>query len=177
MDERFAAAGPPAADAAGLGAGARFGYGRVPGFIPVNELRAGQPETSPDGRTAGSTMHYTSGTTGQPKGVRRELSGLDPDEAAELSTLLLQFFGITTASGNVHLVSSPNYHTAVTVFGGGAIHLGHTLVYMDNLQFPRHALALVERYRVTNTHMVPTQFKRLLALPEEVRNAPSTCPP
>jgi long-chain acyl-CoA synthetase len=168
--ERFAAAGAAAADAVGLPAGARFGYGRVPGFVPVAELRAGQPETSPAGRTAGSAMHYTSGTTGRPKGVRRELSGLDPDEAAELSALILQFFGITTASGNVHLVSSPNYHTAVTVFGGGAIHLGHTLVYMDSWD-SRHALALVERYRVTNTHMVPTQFKRLLALPEEVRTA------
>ena len=28
---------------------------------------------------------------------------------------------------------------------------------------------VVERYRVTNTHMVPTQFKRMLTLPEEVR--------
>jgi long-chain acyl-CoA synthetase len=36
---------------------------------------------------------------------------------------------------------------------------------------PRQALALVERYRVTSTHMVPTQFKRMLALPEETRKA------
>ena len=167
--ERFAAAGAAAADAAGLAAAARFGYGTVPGFIPVTELRAGQPVSGPPDRTAGSTMHYTSGTTGRPKGVRRELSGLDPDEAAELSAVLLQFFGITTASGNVHLVSSPNYHAAVTVFGGGAIHLGHTLVYMDAWN-SQQALALVERYRVTNTHMVPTHFKRMLALPDEARN-------
>jgi len=45
--------------------------------------------------------------------------------------VLLQFFGITTGPQNVHLVTSPNYHTAVTVFGGGAIQLGHTLVCMD----------------------------------------------
>jgi long-chain acyl-CoA synthetase len=31
------------------------------------------------------------------------------------------------------------------------------------------ALRLVERHRVTTTHMVPTQFHRLLLLPEEVR--------
>jgi long-chain acyl-CoA synthetase len=30
-------------------------------------------------------------------------------------------------------------------------------------------LALVQRHRVTHTHMVPTQFRRLLALPEETR--------
>jgi long-chain acyl-CoA synthetase len=168
--ERFAAAGAAAADAAGVPPSARFGYGHVPDFIPVADLRAGQPESRPADRTAGSTMHYTSGTTGRPKGVRRELSGLDPDEAVELTTLLLLLFGITTDPGNVHLVSSPNYHTAVTVFGGGAIHLGHTLVYMDTWD-SEQALALVERHRVTNTHMVPTQFKRMLSLPEEARNA------
>jgi long-chain acyl-CoA synthetase len=170
VHERFGTAGAAAADAAGLPASARFGYGAVPGFIPVTELRAGQPEGLPADRTAGSTMHYTSGTTGKPRGVRRELSGRDPDEAAELSSALLQLFGVTAESGNVHLVSSPNYHTAVTVFGGGAIHLGHTLVYLDTWD-SEQALALVERYRVTNTHMVPTQFKRMLTLPEQTRNA------
>ncbi len=168
VHERFATAGIAAADAAGLPASARFSYGPVPGFTPVTELRDGQPAGLPAGRTAGSAMHYTSGTTGQPKGVRRELSGRDPDEAAEVSALLLQLFGVTAAAPNVHLVSSPSYHTAVTVFGGGAIHLGHTLVYMDNWD-SEHALALIERYRVTSTHMVPTQFKRMLALPEETR--------
>jgi long-chain acyl-CoA synthetase len=170
VHERFAAAGAAAADAAGLAASARFGYGEAPGFIPVTQVRSGQPESRPADRIAGSAMHYTSGTTGKPKGVRRNLSGRDPDEAAELSVLLLQLFGVTAAAPNVHLVSSPNYHTAVTVFSGGAIHLGHTLVYMDSWD-PRQALALVERYRVTSTHMVPTQFKRMLALPEETRNA------
>ena len=87
----------------------------------------------------------------------------------QLSALLLQFFRATLGAGDILLVSSPNYHTAVTVFGGGAIHLGHTLVYMDAWN-SQQALALVERYRVTNTHMVPTHFKRMLALPDEARN-------
>ena len=100
--------------------------------------------------------------------MRRELSGLDPDDAAELSTLLPQLFGITPGAPNVHLITSPHYHTAVSVFGGTAAHMGHCLVYMDRWD-AEHALALIERYRVTNTHMVPTHFKRLLALPEETR--------
>jgi long-chain acyl-CoA synthetase len=169
VDERFAASGIAAADEAGVPADARFSFGEVPGFTPVRELRAGQPTTMPDDRTAGTAMHYTSGTTGRPKGVCRALTGLDPDLSADLLTGLLQFFGITEGGDNVHLVTSPTYHTAVTTFGGSALQFGHTLVCMDGWDAQR-AIELVDRYRVTNTHMVPTQFKRMLTLPEEVRS-------
>ena len=74
-------------------------------------------------------MHYTSGTTGSPKGVRRALTGLDPDEAAELAHGAAAVLRRSpTGPPNVHLITSPNYHTAVTVFGGSALHMGHTLV-------------------------------------------------
>ena len=88
--ERFAAAGAGAADEAGLPASGRICYGAVPGFTPVQSVREGQSPNRPADRVAGTTMHYTSGTTGRPKGVRRELSGLDPDDAAELASLLPQ---------------------------------------------------------------------------------------
>jgi len=154
VHERFAATGAGAADEAGIPAAGRICYGTVPGFTPVERLRAGRSPDRPGGRTAGTTMHYTSGTTGRPRGVRRELSGLDPDEAAELSTLLPQLFGITPGPPNVHLVTSPHYHTAVSVFGGACVLMGHCLVYMDGWDAER-ALALVERYRVTSTLWCP----------------------
>jgi long-chain acyl-CoA synthetase len=168
VHERYAAAGAAVAEQAGVAPDGRFGYGAVPGFAPVSRLLAGQPATRPAARTAGSSMHYTSGTTGRPKGVRRPLAGLDPDDAAELNSALFQFFGAEPGQPNVHLVTSPNYHTAVTVFGGAALHLGHTLAYMDSWD-AETALACVERYRVTSTHMVPTHFKRMLDLPEATR--------
>ena len=168
VHERYAAAGGAAAAAAGVPRTGRLGYGAVPGFTPVPDLLAGQPASRPANRTAGSTMHYTSGTTGRPKGVRRPLSGLDPDEAAELTAALLQLFGVQAGQPHVHLVTSPNYHTAVTLFGASASHLGHTLAYLDGWD-AEQALACVERYRVTSTHMVPTHFKRMLALPAGTR--------
>jgi len=168
VHERFAKLGTETADQAGIPADARFSYGEVPAFTPVEDLRAGHPASLPEDRTAGATMHYTSGTTGRPKGVRRALTGMDPDEAMALASFLLLFFGITEGQPNAHLLTSPNYHTAVTVFGGGALHLGHTLVCMDGWD-SEQALVLTERYKCTNSHMVPTQFKRMLSLPDEIR--------
>ncbi|WP_449064485.1 acyl-CoA synthetase [Planomonospora algeriensis] len=170
VHERHADEGMRAAAGSGLPADRVFAFGRVDGARPAADLTGGRPGTAPAGRTAGATMHYTSGTTGRPKGVRRPLNGLDPDDSAELMTFLLSMFGITPGEENVHLVTSPGYHTAVTQFGGTALHMGHTLVYMDRWD-AEEMLRLCERYRVTNSHLVPTHFKRLLALPEETRRA------
>ncbi|MDH2427912.1 acyl-CoA synthetase [Sphaerisporangium sp. TRM90804] len=166
VHERYAAEGARGAEP--LEPGRRFAFGAVEGFRPASELTDGRPDTMPGDRTAGATMHYTSGTTGRPKGVRRPLSGLDPDDAAELMSFLPGLFGITPGPPNVHLVTSPNYHTAVTQFGGTALHMGHKLVFMDRWD-AEEMLRLCERHGVTNSHMVPTQFKRLLSLPQEVR--------
>ena len=53
-------------------------------------------------------------------------------------------------------------------FGSASLHLGHTIVLMDKW-LPEDMLRLIEERRVTTSHMVPTQFHRLLALPEDVR--------
>ncbi|WP_248963512.1 acyl-CoA synthetase [Sphaerisporangium perillae] len=166
VHERYAAEGARGAEV--IEPERRFSFGSIEGFRPVAELIDGHPSTPPPERTAGATMHYTSGTTGRPKGVRRQLTGLDPDDSAELMTFLHGLFGITPGKPNAHLVTSPNYHTAVTQFGGTALHMGHTLVYMDRWD-AEEMLRLCEKHRVTNSHMVPTHFKRLLALSDEVK--------
>src|SRR4051812_29746602 len=166
--ERFTDVVVPAADEAGLPPEARIAVGAVPGFRPFDDFIAGQPDTLPEDRLAGAAMHYTSGTTGRPKGVKRPLTGLDPDTSAELFSMFLLLFGIGPRDGHVHLSTSPNYHTAVTTFAGNALHAGHTVVFMDKWD-AEEALRLIETYKCTHTHMVPTQFKRLLQLPDAVR--------
>ncbi|WP_424215180.1 acyl-CoA synthetase [Streptomyces sp. BI20] len=165
--ERFAEAAAGAADEAGLPAEHRYAVGEVPGFRPFAELTAGRPETPPEDRTLGWVMNYTSGTTGRPRGIRRPLPGKLPEQ-----TYLggfLGIFGIRPFDGNTHLVCSPLYHTAVLQFAGAALHIGHPLVLMDKWT-PEEMLRLIDRHACTHTHMVPTQFHRLLALPQEVKD-------
>ncbi|MEU8586071.1 acyl-CoA synthetase [Streptomyces sp. NPDC048664] len=164
--ERFAETAREAADEAKLPDTHRYGVGACAGFRPYDELLDGQPESAPEERTLGWVMNYTSGTTGRPRGIRRPLPGRLPEE-----TYLggfLGIFGIRPFDGNVHLVCSPLYHTAVLQFAAASLHIGHRLVLMDRWT-PEEMLRLIDTHRCTHTHMVPTQFHRLLALPEDVR--------
>ncbi|MFJ3532670.1 acyl-CoA synthetase [Streptomyces sp. NPDC090132] len=164
--ERFTDAATAAADEAKLPTSHRFGVGDAEGFRPYAELLENRPVSPPEGRTLGWVMNYTSGTTGRPRGIRRPLPGKLPEE-----TYLggfLGIFGIKPFDGNVHLVCSPLYHTAVLQFAGAALHIGHPLVLMDKWS-PEEMLRAMDTHRCTHTHMVPTQFHRLLALPDEVK--------
>ena len=100
--------------------------------------------------------------------MKRQLADVDPDVMAELFTGFFSLFGIPHREDQVHLCTSPNYHTAVTTFAGNSLNSGHSVVYMDKWD-PEETLAKIERHRVTHTHMVPTQFHRMLQLPEDVK--------
>jgi long-chain acyl-CoA synthetase len=166
--ERFADVAAEAAEGAGIEPGARFAVGAVPGFTPLTALGADGPGGRPDPRTAGAPMVYTSGTSGRPKGVRRPLTGEDPDQVPRTATWFFGIFSLAPFDGHVHLCCSPLYHTAVLNFATISVQLGHPVVLMDRFE-PEEMLALIERHRVTHTHMVPTQFRRLLALPGPAR--------
>lgn len=166
--QRFGNACRGAAEEVGFAEHARFSVGDVPGFRPYAALTAGQPSTLPENRSAGQVMNYTSGTTGRPKGVRRPLAPYDPDVVSSMYAMFLAMFGVAPGGDGVHLTGSPLYHTAVLMFAGSSLHIGHTVVLMDKWT-PESCLECIQTYRVTSSHMVPTQFHRLLALPEEVK--------
>ncbi len=179
-----------AADEIDFPAEARFAIGAVPGFRPFTDLIAGYPTELPGDRASGAVMNYTSGTTGNPKGVKRALppAEIEPDVVAGFYGLFLSMFGIQPEDGNVHICGSPLYHTAVLMHSSSALHFGHAVVLMDKWT-PEDMLRLIDKYKCTTSHMVPTQFNRLLALPDEVRarydcsstrtmiHAAAPCPP
>jgi long-chain acyl-CoA synthetase len=148
-----AEAAPRAAVRLAIG-GAIDGFEAYEAFLAEHD---GAPIADP---TLGTTMLYTSGTTGRPKGVQRA-----PDPEASVRALIPYQY----RKGHVHLCTGPLYHAAP--FGiSMAIPLsaGVRVVLMDAWH-PLETLSLVERHRVTHTHMVPTMFHRLLALPDAER--------
>ncbi|GIH06222.1 putative acyl-CoA ligase [Rhizocola hellebori] len=161
-DARFASAA-----AAARGDVPGFAIGEIAGFGSFRELGAAS-QGRPADRTAGAPMVYTSGTSGRPKGVRRPLTGADPDVVPPTANWFFGLFGLLPFDGHVHLCGSPLYHTAVLNFVTISLQLGHTAVLMDRWD-PEEMIRLIDRYRVTHTHMVPTQFRRLLSLPDEVK--------
>jgi long-chain acyl-CoA synthetase len=146
----------------------RFAVGSIEGFAPYDSLVSGQPAEFPADRTAGAIMNYTSGTTGRPKGVKRPLTGLNPNDAGELGSFLLNLFGIQPLGEGRHLVAAPLYHTAVGQYMMASLNGGHGAVLMDQWS-PDGTLERIERHRVTETHMVPTMFHRMLKLPDDVK--------
>jgi len=136
--------------------------GTCEGFEQFEQAIAVEPATALPDPEPGTTMLYTSGTTGRPKGVHR-------GAVAASGAVSVNLGGYDEAGGDVHLCTGPLYHAAPLAFSLGIpLAFGATVVLMERWD-AQEALQLIEEHGVTHTHMVPTMFHRLLSLPEPVR--------
>jgi long-chain acyl-CoA synthetase len=145
------------------------------------------PLEAPAAPTLFGFRYYTSGTTGRPKAIERELptgealAALQASMAATVPVVELgpdgkrplgrgQTEGLE-APEEVHLLVGPAYHTAPGAFASRALQqFGQTVVIMRHFD-AEECLRLVQTHGVTWSHMVPINFVRILALPEEVRRS------
>ena len=143
--------------------------GDLDGFDDFEGALAGSsPEPLPE-QPHGDDFLYSSGTTGRPKGIKIPLLPISVDEPGYLYVAI---FGGLFGYGpdTVYLSPAPAYHAAPLRFMGVVMALGGTVVMMEKFDAAGF-LDAVERYRVTDTQVVPTMFVRLLKLPEETRRA------
>jgi len=125
-------------------------------------------EPIPD-ESEGQDMLYSSGTTGQPKGVKVPMPEEAPIGSPNGVFLLgLGLYGLTDQS--IYLSPAPLYHAAPLRFTMAWMRAGATVIVMEHFD-PVEYLRLVERYQVTHSQVVPTMFVRMLKLPREEREA------
>ena len=150
---------------------AAYGIGDVLCRPPAGALRwqdwlspfAPMPEGPPG---AISSMIYTSGTTGNPKGVRRLNMG--PEAAQAMGLLARNVMGIVPGEVMRTVITGPLYHAAPNFYGLYAVRDGGLAILQPRFD-AEELLRLVEQYRITHLHMVPTMFVRLLRLPDAVK--------
>ncbi len=143
--------------------------GTVDGFLAYEGTVGAMPAEKLAEEPAGDVMLYSSGTTGQPKGIRRPLSGLAIDDEGRTGIAMLERFLLGMDETSMYLSPAPLYHSAPLMWGAGLHELGGTNVIMENFDEAKY-LEYVEQYSITASQVVPTMFVRMLKLPEEVRN-------
>ena len=136
--------------------------GEIKGFTSYDDSVDAQDGSDLTDPVIGSQMLYTSGTTGHPKGVWKDPTTARPASIAERLTY--------TGGEDTDLCTGPLYHAApLGISLLKPINSGVGVYFMDKWD-AEETLRIIQEYKITHTHMVPTMFHRMLALPEEVRN-------
>jgi len=147
-----------------VGADAPDGFGSY-----EDELASASTDDLPeDQQILGGPMFYTSGTTGRPKGVKGSLSGGSEIPSEVMQLIAASMTAYVPANGRT-LLEGPVYHSAQWAFSFFPM-VGGSAVVMRHKFDPAETIALIDAEDITNVHLVPTQFKRLLDCPNDVRS-------
>ena len=147
--------------------------GTSSGYESYEESIASMPEEPVEDECQGGSMLYSSGTTGRPKGIYRELQ-LNPlpytqeEDDLGLGRVVEGIYG--GDENTVYLSPAPLYHSAPLGFNTGFLSLGGTSIVMEKFD-PEAALKAIQDYKVTHSQWVPTMFVRFLKTDESLRSA------
>jgi fatty-acyl-CoA synthase len=136
------------------------------GFEDYEAAIADFPPGKLEHERVGGLMLYSSGTTGRPKGIRRQLPDLSPEGGNPLLQSRVDQFALDGST--VYLAPAPMYHAAPLGYAAAVIQAGGTVVMMDRFD-AEDALRLIETWGVTHSQWVPTMFIRMLKLDAATR--------
>ncbi|MDB5694459.1 MAG: acyl-CoA synthase [Sphingomonas bacterium] len=135
--------------------------GELDGFERYDAALADYDDSDLTDPVLGSTMLYTSGTTGRPKGVHRPNAPVIPQTAYALRGY--------HQPDLVQLCAGPAYHAAPLTFDvAAASGAGAPLIFLDKWD-SETVLRTISEEKVTHLHLVPIMFQRLLALPGAIK--------
>ncbi len=106
-------------------------------------------------------MHYTSGTTGRPKGVTTGMW----DEATARAVFEDEASVWQFDARDLHMVCSPMYHTVSIRFSTGTLLSGGSLAILSRFDAGT-ALEVLRQHRPTTAFLVPTHLQRILLHPD-----------
>ncbi len=130
-------------------------------------VASGSPD-EPEEQSFGGPMFYTSGTTGNPKGVRGSLTGMEPGTTPEIWHLIGGAISAMLPTPGTTVLCGPVYHSAQWAFSFLPMMAGSATV-MQHKYDSAGVLELIDTHKATNIHLVPTQMKRLVDLPDDVK--------
>ncbi len=106
---------------------------------------------------------YTSGTTGQPKGVVRT-------HESYIAFFLINEVEFEFSLDDVGLIVMPMFHVNSTFYSFVFTYMGATVyVHRAHMFEPEEILQIIDREKVTFTSLVPTHYSLMLDLPDEVK--------
>ncbi len=111
---------------------------------------------------------YTSGSTGMPKGIKRNTDPTAADSYLVYAGLARDM--MQAVPGDKFMVAAPLYHSAPHALSMFAMASG----YMDIVIIPKfdpiEFMELLQFHKITHVYIVPTMMIRLLKLPREIRD-------
>jgi long-chain acyl-CoA synthetase len=107
----------------------------------LDDATSGFPETPIPDESLGSAMLYSSGTTGQPKGILRPLPEESPEHMIPIASFMIQLMQFRP--GQIYLSPAPLYHAAPHISVNLTLRLGGTVIIMEHFD-PQRYLMLVE---------------------------------
>jgi long-chain acyl-CoA synthetase len=133
-------------------------------------VASGTDDEPPDDVKPLPYLHYTSGTTGFPKGTETPPNLYPGGEAPTMREHVSALIESAPDDARASLTMAPMYHSGQISGVKRVVLAGRTLVVWKRFDAEK-VLAGIGRYGITDVLMVPTHFVRLLELPDDVRSS------